>query len=90
MFSMKAMILNCYLGFLLNNIIDQIEKSISEKNISKFFIPTIISLLPKKIVILALYSSLSYLQSGWYEELIKKLDVNKNSEEYKRTNFSHI
>lgn len=64
---------------LVLNIIDPIEKAISSRNISSFFIPSILSILPIDTAFYTLYVSVSYAKDNWYNEVMDLIKKSKSS-----------
>ena len=67
----------------INHIIDPIERIIDQKNIPKFYIFTILSLMPKETAIYALYMSLSNFENDWYNHLLKIVEIIKDDVTFK-------
>ncbi|KAK8865413.1 hypothetical protein M9Y10_010959 [Tritrichomonas musculus] len=57
---------------------DEMEKELIQNNISIFYIPVIFAFLPEKVIIYALYASISSKQMNWYAEFFKMLESIKN------------
>ena len=81
-------IVDCFNYYLENekrksffkHIIDPIEQILKKKKIIKFYTLTILSLMLIKTAICALYMSLSNLESNWYQNLLKIIQIVKNDD----------
>ena len=67
----------------IKHIIGPIEQIVNQNNIPNFFIPTILSLMPKETVIYALYMSLSNIENDWFNSLLEMIKIVKDDDSFK-------